>query len=58
MAVVKNITWIKGKGKHYHFPFNIEAVGKDLSGREGEWNFGEVNKDYKKMGLGKNIKLY
>ena len=56
MAVGKNITW--KKGKQYHVPYNIEAVGKNLKfGRgEGDGNFGEENQDFFKMGVGKNIK--
>ena len=30
MAEVKNATWKKGKGKQYHPPYNIEAVGKNI----------------------------
>ena len=30
MAVRKNITWKIGKGKQYHFLYNIEAVGKNI----------------------------
>ena len=30
MAVRKNITWKKGKGKQYHLPYNIEAIGKNI----------------------------
>ena len=53
MAVGKNITCKKGEGKHYHLPYNIEAVGKDIN-----WLKGEGNQDFKKFGGGgKNIML-
>ena len=42
MAVGKDIT-LK-KGKQYHLPFNIEAVGKS------DRNFGEENKILKSWG--------
>ena len=35
----------KGKGKQYHLPFNIMAVGKG----EGDENFGKENKDFKNL---------
>ena len=45
-GVGKNIKCIKrGKGKRYHLPLNIKAVGKNIKwGREkGDGNFGEEN---------------
>ena len=36
MAVGKKITW--GKGKQYHLPCNIEAVGKNIKQEKGEWD--------------------
>ena len=59
MAVRKNIPWKKGEGKQYHLPYNIKAVCKNIKwGRgEGDRNFVEENQDFKKTGVGKNIKL-
>ena len=41
MAVGKNIMWKEGKGKQYHIPYNVKAVGKNIKlGREegdGDW---------------------
>ena len=39
MAVGKNTTWKKGKGKQYHLPYNTEAVGKNIKwgGRPKIW---------------------
>ena len=36
MAVGKNITWLKGKGKPYHLFCNIKAVGKNIKWGKGE----------------------
>ena len=54
MAMGKNISWKKGKGKHYHFSCNIKVVGKNIKwGRgEGDGYFGEENQDLKN-GVGK-----
>ena len=52
MAVGKNITWKKGKGKQYHLPCNIRVIGKNIKwgrGKEGG-NFEEENKDLKPWG--------
>ena len=55
MAVGKNITWKRGKGKHYHLPYNIEAVGKNIKCRRREGD-GIVGKRIKiSMSVGKNI---
>ena len=46
MALGKNIVrGKKGKGKQYHLPFTIEAVGKNIKLGRGEvdGNFGEQN---------------
>ena len=51
MAVWKNI---KEKGKQYHLPCNIKAFGKNINCGKGE---GDGNQDFKKIGVGKNIKL-
>ena len=33
----KNLTWKKKrKGKHYHHPLNIDAVGENIKCRRGE----------------------
>ena len=63
MSVCKNKAWKKKeKGKQYHFSFIIKAAGKNIKlGRgEGDENFGEENKDFKKGGggAGKNIKMW
>ena len=54
MAVGKNITCKRGKGKQYRLPLYIKVVGKNI-----KWGRGEVGKKQKiqKMGMGKNIKL-
>ena len=58
MAVGKNITWKKRKGKQNHLPYNIKAAGKNIKwGRgEGDGNFGVENQDIKNV-RGENIKL-
>ena len=43
-------------GSNIIFPVILRLLGR-ISSVEGDWNFGEENKDLKKMGLGKNIKL-
>ena len=50
MAVGKNITWKRGKGKQYYLPYDIEDVGKNI--KCGKWDgyFGEENQDFKKWG--------
>ena len=57
MALGKNITW--KKGKQHHLPYDIKAVGKNIKCGRGEEsvNFGEENKDFKNMGVRKNIML-
>ena len=59
MTVGKNITWKKGKGEAYNNPYNIMVVGKNINfGRaEQDGSFGEENQYFKKMRVGKNIKL-
>ena len=42
MILGKNI---RVKGKQYHLPYNIKAVGKNIKSRE---DFGEENQDLKK----------
>ena len=58
MAVGKNITRKKGKGKQYYFSFHFEAVGKNIKWEkeEGDVHFGEKNLDLKIV-VGKHIKL-
>ena len=43
---------MKGTGKQYHLPFNIETVRKSIKWRRGEedGNLGEENQDFKKWG--------
>ena len=53
MAVGKNITWKKGKGKQYHLPIILRLLGRISNGEE-DGNIGEL---FKNMGMGKNIKL-
>ena len=58
MAVGKNITWEKGKGKQYRLSFNIDTVGKNIrwgKGKETE-NSGKKSR-FKRKGMGKNINL-
>ena len=50
MAVEKNIMW--KKGKQYHLPYHIQAVGKNI-----KWGRGVRKSRSKKMGVGKKIKL-
>ena len=57
MAAGKNIAWKKnGKGKQYHLPYNIEAVGRNIKwGRERTF-LGRKSR-FKIMGMGKSIKF-
>ena len=41
MALGKNITWKKEKGKQYYLPYNIEAARKNIKLGKGDGNFGE-----------------
>ena len=52
MALGKNITWKRRKEKQYHLPYNIKAVGKNMTmGRgEGDRHFWEENQDFKTWG--------
>ena len=42
MAVGKNITWKKGKGKQNHFPCNIEAIEKNIKLGKGEISWEKI----------------
>ena len=55
MAVEKNITWQKRKGKQYHLPYNIEAVWKIIKRGRGRKVWGGKSR-FEIMGAGKNIK--
>ena len=56
MAVGKNVTWKKGKGKQY--PYNNKAARKNIKGEDwiGTEIMGKKTKIFK-MGVGKNLKL-
>ena len=56
MSVGKNIMLKKGKGKQYHLPYNIEAVGKNIEWLKGK-DISIKNIKIFKMRVGKNIKL-
>ena len=60
MAAGKIIMWKKGKGKQYHLPYNIEAVGKNIKWesvmRKGT-EIWERKLRFKKKIMGKNINL-
>ena len=45
----------KEKGKQYHLPYNIKAVGLNIKWGKGGWggNFGEENQDLKERGWGR-----
>ena len=45
IAMGKNITWKRGRGKQYHLPYIVESVGKNIKWGRGDWdgNFGDEN---------------
>ena len=55
MAVGKNITFKKGKGKKYRLPYDKKAVGKNImwARGNGDGNFWEQNQDFFCKGGGK-----
>ena len=50
----KALRWIKGKGKQYHFSYNIKNIKWERGERDE--NLGEEIQDFK-IGVGINIKL-
>ena len=54
--VKSNLGFWKERGSKIIFSLILRLLGRISSGR-GDRNYGEENQDFKKMGMGKNIKL-
>ena len=56
MALGKNITWKKGKGKQYLFPIIFSMLGRISIGGRGRKLWGRKSR-FKKLVVGKKIKV-